>query len=413
MGLIERAKNILLTPKTEWDVVAAEKTPTAALITGYVLPLAAVAALAGFIGMSFVSSLFGAKIGILWGLGMFAFNLVMAVVSVFIVGLIIDALAPSFGGQKDNDQALKAAAYTYTPVWVAGIAGIIPVLGGLVMLLGAIYAIYLLYLGLPKLMKNPEDKTVGYTAVVIIVAIVVSVIISAIAGFMMSGAMLGGAMMSGSMMGSRSGSSVTFDKDSAMGKLEDFSKKMEAAGRKVEDAAKSGDPSKQAAAAMEALGTALGGGKRVEPVGIEDLKPLMPGSFAGLARTSEKAQRSGVAAMMVTKAEVTYGGGEQRVRLEITDAGGATGLLGMASWMGAISEKEDENGRERTRKEGSRMVHEKTSRSGKRNKYSVVVAERFVVSAEGRGVELDALRAGVNAMDLGKLESMKSVGVQN
>src|SRR5438132_8014042 len=148
MRLIDRAKNIIVTPKTEWDVIAAETTPPAALVTGYVLPLAAVAAIAGFIGMCFVGitmPLMGTvRISVLWGLVSLVYTLVMAVVMVFVLGFIIDVLAPTFGAQKNLNQAIKVAAYSFTPVWVASIVKIIPILG-VIVIIAAIYAIYVLY----------------------------------------------------------------------------------------------------------------------------------------------------------------------------------------------------------------------------------------------------------------------------
>ncbi len=186
MNLIDRAKNILVTPKTEWDAIAADPTPTGALVTGYVLPLAAVAAIAEFIGVVFLGSRMGEfgtiRLWIPVTLAMLMiFNIVMAVVMVFVVGFIIDALAPTFGGQKNMGQAVKVAAHTYTPVWIVGILAIIPALG-LLGILAAIYAIYLLFLGLPKLMKAPQEKAAGYTAVVVVVAIVVGFVVNTVGG---------------------------------------------------------------------------------------------------------------------------------------------------------------------------------------------------------------------------------------
>lgn len=54
MNLTARAKNIIVSPDTEWPVIAAETTPARDLILGYVLPLAAIGAIAGFIGGSIV-----------------------------------------------------------------------------------------------------------------------------------------------------------------------------------------------------------------------------------------------------------------------------------------------------------------------------------------------------------------------
>ena len=404
MNIVDRIKNILITPKTEWDVIAGESTPTAQLITGYVLPLAAVAAIAQFIGSVFVGTSLGPlgsyrmPLGI--GAVMLVYNVVMAVVMVFIVGLIIDALATSFGGQKNNAQALKVAVYCFTPGWIGGILGILPMLGILGALIG-LYGAYLLYLGLPKLMKNPDDKSAGYTVVVIIAAIVVGVIVGAIAALFTAPAMLGAAAVS------EYRTPAVTAKSESMAKLDEFAKKMDAAGKKMEEAQKSGDPNKQMAAAMQALGTAMSGGTKVDPVAIDVLKPFAPESFAGLARTSSKAERSGMEGMMISKVQSRYGQGAKSVSLEITDTGGAAALIGMASWMGLQGEREDDNRIERTRKEGDRIVHEEVAKRGGSNKYAVVLASRYVVSATGNGVDFNEVKGAVNSLDLKKLEALK------
>src|SRR5512141_2890767 len=125
MSLVELARNIIVTPKTEWQAIAVQSTPDSQVIAGYVLPLAAIAALAWFVGVSLVgvSTPFTGtmRIGIAWGLVAAILHLVMAVVMVYVLAFIIDALAPSFGAQKGLSQAIKVAAYAYTPVWVMGI----------------------------------------------------------------------------------------------------------------------------------------------------------------------------------------------------------------------------------------------------------------------------------------------------
>jgi hypothetical protein len=50
MDLIQRAKNICLTPTTEWPVIATEPATPGGLLGGYAAPLAAIGAIAGFIG---------------------------------------------------------------------------------------------------------------------------------------------------------------------------------------------------------------------------------------------------------------------------------------------------------------------------------------------------------------------------
>jgi hypothetical protein len=414
MSVIDRVKNICLTPNTEWPVIAEEAATPATLITGYVVPLAAIGAVAGFIGGSLigVSLPFSGtyRVPFATGLGVAVFTFVMAIVGVFILSLIINALAPTFGGQKDSTQALKVAVYSYTPAWVAAVFNLLPLLG-LLALVGALYGLYLLYLGLPRLMKSPSDKAAGYTVVVVVCAIVLSVVISAV-GATMVGAGVGAGVIRGTASSGSSSGEVEFDKNSTLGRLQELGKSLEESTKKAEDAAKRGDTNAQATAALEGLGTLLGGGKHVDPIGIDQLKPFVPETFAGLSKKSSKAEKTGIASLMVSKAEATYGddAGKQ-VSLEISDTGGASGLMGLASWAGIQGEKEDDNGSERTQKVGGRLVHERASKRGGNNEFAIVLGDRFVVSASSSAVGLNELKAAVTGLDLGKLESMKDVGV--
>jgi MFS family permease len=201
MNLVDRVKNILLTPKTEWPVIESEQTDIKSLYVGYIMILAAIPAIAGIIASMFIGSMVGAVAGRA-GLGMgmgggFAVahgiaSYVITLVVIFVVALIVDALAPTFGGQKSQINALKLVAYSATAGWVASIATIIPILGWIVALVGSLYGIYLLYLGLPVLMKCPEDKSVVYLLVVVVVYIVISwvlmsLILAGVFGSMMLG----------------------------------------------------------------------------------------------------------------------------------------------------------------------------------------------------------------------------------
>jgi len=183
--IVSRVKAILMTPKTEWPIIAAESTTVADLYKNYVIILAAIPAVAGFIKMSIIGTTIPFagtfRVGIMSGLTTAILTYVLSLVAIYIIALIIDALAPTFGAVKDQLQALKTAAYAYTAYWVASVAQIVPVLGMLIVLAGALYSLYLLYLGLPVVMKTPRDRALMYTGVVIIAAIVLGIVISTLA----------------------------------------------------------------------------------------------------------------------------------------------------------------------------------------------------------------------------------------
>jgi hypothetical protein len=182
MNLFDRAKNILITPKTEWEVIKGEPATTADLFTKYVMILAAIPAIAAFIGQSLVGDSLGPfgsyKLPIGDGLLYAVLQYVLTLVGVYAAAFVVDALAPSFGSTKDMIASLKVVVYSYTAAWIAGIFGIIPVLGILGLL--GLYSLYLLYLGLKIVKDTPQDKLVGYVVVTIIVLIVIYFIIGAV-----------------------------------------------------------------------------------------------------------------------------------------------------------------------------------------------------------------------------------------
>jgi len=182
--LIARVKAILMTPKTEWPVIATEETTSGALYKNYIIWLTGISALASFISWSLIGrSTWGLgtlRMSFAAGLARAIVNWVLTLVFTWLFAWLVDALAPSFGGQKNRTQALKAVAYSFTAGWVASIAVILPVLGGLIALAGLIYGIYLLYLGLPQTMKCPPEKSAGYTAVTVIIAIVAGWVLFAV-----------------------------------------------------------------------------------------------------------------------------------------------------------------------------------------------------------------------------------------
>ena len=173
MNLIERVKSILLNPREEWPKVAAEAASVQSLYVGYIVILAAIGPVAILVA-------FGA-LGGGFGVGTAVFAYIHSLVGVAILALIVDVLAPSFGGTKDYVAAMKLVAYSFTAVWIAQIGLLIPVLGLLIVLAGLIYGFYLFFLGVPVLKKSTPDKAVPFTIVVVVSAIVLMYLLGMIA----------------------------------------------------------------------------------------------------------------------------------------------------------------------------------------------------------------------------------------
>lgn len=410
-GLITRVKSILLTPKTEWPVIAAEPATMMGIYTGYILVLAAVPAVCQFLklavfgysmpflGTMHVGTTFALEAAIRIYLG--------SIIGAFVMALIVNALAPSFGGQKNSVQALKVVAYSYTASWIAGIAVLLPALGVLIMFVGLIYGIYLLYLGLPPTMKCPPEKAAGYTAVTLICAIILGVVV-----FYVLGSVLG--LRSQMGMGYDRTSHATFDTNSPAGKLGKWAEGMAAAGKQLESAQKSGDTQSAANAVGQMMASAVSGGQQVEALAPDRLKAFLPDTLGGLKRTEASAERNGALGMQVATATARYedGSGGRSLKLEVTDMGGAKGVLAVATHANSEEDRQTDTGYVKTYHQGGSMVHEQWDNASREGEYSAVVADRFMVKVEGSGPSIDVLKSALGGVDMAGLAALKNEGVK-
>jgi hypothetical protein len=190
MDLVSRVKQILTSPKTEWPVIEAENAPHAKVFTTYVVPLALIPAVASLIGYWLIGT---------HGLHLFRFGLYHAILQyvlmlggTYVTAFVIDALAPNFSAQKSLDKAYSLVAYAYTPAMIGGIFYLIPALSSLASLAG-LYSLYLLYIGLKPLMKQPEDKTMSYFIVSLIVFVVAFAVLTLVIGAILGAILIGSA----------------------------------------------------------------------------------------------------------------------------------------------------------------------------------------------------------------------------
>ncbi len=183
MNLPARVKNILMTPSAEWPVIAAEPADVTSIYVNYVLILAAIPAACLFIGVGLITAPFVGGLGIGAALAGGVMNYVSTIVGVFVAAFVIQQLAPTFGSQGDTAQALKLVAYSYTPMWIAGVLYLIIFLAPIA-IVAVLYGVYLFYIGLPVVMKTPSDKIIPYMLVSAVVIIVVQLVLRLLLGVM-------------------------------------------------------------------------------------------------------------------------------------------------------------------------------------------------------------------------------------
>lgn len=438
-GLIERIKNIVLSPKFEWAVIAPEPTTIAQLYIGYAMPLSALAALLAFVHMSLigVSMPFAGAIrtpmaaGLAYAVAAFGFGLV----GLFLVGLIINALAQTFSGERDQRQALKVAAYSLTPAWLSAVLALSPLLPTLLQLMAGLYGIYVLYLGLPILMRSPPEKAAGYTATVVICTFLLGILFGVLSATathfgLMPGSLASdsaapaaagqdqGANIVGNVIGNALG---TDDKGKAglsaalsnLAKAGQQSEQQTTAAPTNAGGANAQNPMAVAGGLLTALGGALGGNHPVAAVDFTALTPLLPRSLPGMKRLDAKGENEGAVGVKTASATANYHGDNGTgVQIVISDMSGVSGLMDLAGTLVQNTTSQSDSGYEKDTVIGGRSVHEKFDSKARKSDLSIMLAKRFQIEITGDGVDMSTLELALSQIDLSHLESMNNQGAQ-
>ena len=382
--LLQRAKAILLQPREEWPVIEGEATSIASLYKSYIIPLAAIGPVAGFIhAVVFGNRFFGIthRPSFMSALSSAVVSYIFTLIGVFLIALVIDFLAPRFGGTANRNNAFKLAAYSATAAWIAGAFQLIPGLGMLTIL--GLYGLYLLYVGIPVLMKAPEDKAVIYTVAIVVIGAIAGMIFSVV----LAPLMLMTSSVPDASDGSLSGSvNVPGVGSIDLGKLEEAGEKMAAANERAQNGEATALPSKQLAAMLPAS---------------------LPG---GLVQTNSQSSGTSIGGVGASSASASYGNGEKSIDLIITDLGAAGSLAALGNAMNMESESQNGTVIEKMGKIDGRMTTIRYDSASKDGRYGMIVGDRFNVQADGYANSIADLRAVLDQIDLDALEAIARSG---
>lgn len=372
-GLVDRIRNILLSPQSEWDRISNEPADVSKLYMGYVLPLAALSAICGFVGMT-MFGVMGFRVGIVPGLVEAILRVISMMVGVFLLAFISNALAPSFGSQQNIGQAHKLAAYSFTAAFLAGVFMLFPPL--MMLALVGLYSFVLLYLGLPRLMKTPEDKRIGYFITIIVVCIVVAIVLNFVVGSLIR--MVPGVSTPG----------ISFSQVDAPGTSRQAEVTLPGGGTvNLSELERAAD----AMASGEAL-------PAIDPAQLEaHLPQSLPGGFTrtGLSTGS---------AMGTSQAEGVYENGGARLELTVMHTGAIGAVATVAMTANVQENRQDANGYSRTRTVDGRVYNEEVSNSSGRARYGVI-GRGVAITAQGSGgVTIEQARAAVESVGVERLE---------
>lgn len=379
-ALLQRVLDILMRPRETWLQIDAEDGNPGRIYLGYLVFLAAIPAVAGFIGYSLVGvGAFGisVRVPVVQGLVSMVVGYVLSLAMVYVLALIANMLAPRFQAQQDMGSAFKLVAYASTAGMLGGVFSILPSLA-MLGLLAALYSVYLLYTGIPVLMKAPQEKAVGYTAALVVCGILAGIVVGLATSLVTPGARGLGAGMAG--MGDTG--SVTMKVPGTDIKID--TGRLEEASRKMEEAQAKGDTQAAAKAATEMMGAALGG-KGGEPFAPKLLRDTLPERVGDLPRTAIEARSESAMGMQFTHVSAQYTHEDKELEIQIQDLGAVPALrMAMAGWATTTAESENADEVERIYRQGDTTIKESYRKDGSSADVALMLPNGVMVQAYGR-----------------------------
>src|SRR5574343_100887 len=379
-ALLQRVLDILMRPRDTWLQIDAEDGNPARIYLGYLVFLAAIPAVAGFIGYSLIGvGAFGisVRVPVVQGLVSMVVGYVLSLAMVYVLALIANMLAPRFQAQQDMGSAFKLVAYASTAGMLGGVFSILPSLA-MLGLLAALYSVYLIYSGIPVLMKAPQEKAVGYTAALVVCGILAGIVVGLATSLVTPGARGLGAGMAG--MGDTG--SVALKVPGTDIKID--TGRLEEASRKMEEAQAKGDTQAAAKAATEMMGAALGG-KGGEPFAPKLLRDTLPERVGDLPRTAIEARSESAMGMQFTHVSAQYTHEYKEVEIQIQDLGAVPALrMAMAGWATTTAESENADEVERIYRQGDTTIKESYRKDGSSADVALMLPNGVMVQAYGR-----------------------------
>ncbi|MBI1361988.1 MAG: DUF1282 domain-containing protein [Alphaproteobacteria bacterium] len=377
-NLIARVKNLLLSPNTEWDVIDQEVIAPRKLLVGYVVPLAALPALATVFGLSVL----GVKVAgetvrapWMWMLASAALFFVMSVVGVLLFAVLLNALAGAFGAKRNYPQALKVSAYSITAAMVAGIATAVPALG-IIALIGAAYSLYLLFIGAPKLMKPAPESATNYSIIATAAALGLGLVVGLAA-----------------MTTIGPSAHVLFPQLSSLPGM-----------------------TPQGPAAPVAP-VALADGEAAPPappptspsglVTTDALRGVVPDRLLGFRRVSIGVELSGGTGARSVQVDAEYRKGRRRIEVWITHSPTIAAVIGFGGLATSEYDRETADGYSRRRREGDDIVVEEWNKASRSGSYARLIDDMFYVKAAGGDVSPEQLSEAVAYFDAQKLAQLE------
>lgn len=363
MASLRRVANLLIAPAAEWTIIDREEVAPTRLALTYVAPLALIPTAAIIVALALLGVQAGGQLhrAPLLGVSISAFLFfVLTIGAVFLFALVVDWLAPRFGGVRNYRQAFKVSAYSITAAMVAGILAMAPALQ-IFALLGATYSLYLLFLGAPRLMHPPEKSAVNFSIVTTIAAILLALAVGLIA---MLAAAPSGNLFPG------------------MPRLSVF----DAVAPSASNAPASTSTTSPGILSPGAPGKVLGA----------DLRGAAPETLVGVNRVSVGFERQGLPGQRTIRLEAEYRAGPKHLSLQIVYSPSIAQAIGFGGPATSEYARETADGYSRRVRIDGAIITSEWDVASKTGSYARLAEDRLYVRVSGGGgVTADEMKAAV------------------
>ena len=178
--LLHHIYGLFTHPREEWQDIEKERSDNKVLYQGYVAVLALIPVVCGYIGTVKVGWTIGndelVRLSPDSGLILCSLSYVALLVSIFILGKLIDWIGKTYGADIDekHPRGMSLASYAMTPLFLAGAVAIYPsiTLNMLVVLAAMAYTVYLIYTGVPVLMHISAERGFLFASSIITMVLV-------------------------------------------------------------------------------------------------------------------------------------------------------------------------------------------------------------------------------------------------
>ncbi len=171
---------LFINPQAEWIKIGQDNDSVLKHYLGFILVIAVLPVIGWFYGLTRIGWTLGdhvIKITENSAMQVLALFYLAMICGVGVLGFMVHWMADTYKAETNYGKGVGIAAYSCTPLFIAGACGFYPILWLDIILVtaAACYAVYLLYVGVPNVLNIPKERGYLFASAMIAVGLVMTV----------------------------------------------------------------------------------------------------------------------------------------------------------------------------------------------------------------------------------------------